>query len=489
MEIVCTAVIYCDYYGMLDLCHYFRLLVLTLCALSLPAVRADVVLEWNALMLQTFAAEGTTATPPCNSRTMGMLGGAVFDAVNSVNRNYTPYLGYFDPVTAGMGIDLAAAASAAAHAVMQSIYTDLYGAGNPFAIHFSNLYNTQLAAIADGEAKTRGIEVGLAAAQAMIDARANDGWNVVSSYQPQPLGTVGRWQPGDSFGAWGADAGEFLKPQWADMTPFTLTSASQFRPNGPNGFHPSNYAAWVQSAAYTAEFNQVKELGGTFSTTRTDDQTNIAYFWVDGPGSASPPGHWARIAATVSVEQGLTLEQNARLFGLMGLAQADTGIASWEAKVYYDNWRPMYAINTASMDGNPLTIEDASWTPLIPTPSFGAYTSGHSAFSMTGATILKNFFGTDDYFFTSMHESPFLPEGYTRAFNSFTEAALEAGMSRIYGGIHFMADNIDGAILGEQVADNVFQNFMLPVPEPGGVMLLGVAVGGLLLRRRRMAAV
>ncbi len=465
----------------------FSRILLTALLLSVPAARADVILEWNALMLQTFAAEASSATPPTNSRTMGMLGGAVFDAVNSVNRSHTAYLGYFDPVTAGVGIDMAAAASAAAHAVMQSVYTDMYGAGHSFAASFSDLYAQQMAGIADGDAKTRGIEVGLAAAQAMIDARANDGWNVVSTYESQPLGTLGRWQAGTSFGAWGSGAGTFLKAQWADLTPFTMGSSNQFRPGGPNGFQPDNYTAWINSAAYVADFNQVKDLGGTFSTTRTADQTNIAYFWVDGPGTASPPGHWARIAATVSVQEGLSLEQNARLFGLLGLAEADTGIATWEAKVFYDTWRPMYAINTASLDGNPLTFEDTSWTPLIPTPSFGAYTSGHSAFSMTGATILKNFFGTDDYYFITDTESPFLPEGYTREFFSFTEAALEAGMSRIYGGIHWMSDNLDGAVLGAEVANNVYNNFMLPVPEPGGMLLIGLSACGLLLRRRRVA--
>jgi len=454
-------------------------------ALSTPG-RADVVLEWNALMRQTFANEGGAATPPSNSRTMGMLGGAVFDAVNSVARNYSPYLGYFEPTSGGVGVDASAAAAAAAYAVMTSVYQEYYGVGNVFSNSFTSLYTSQLNGIADSEAKTRGIEVGLAAAQAMIAARMGDGWDAVSSYAPQPLGTIGRWQPGNSTGAWGAGAGEFLKPQWSEMTPFTLSTASQFRPNGPDGFQTSDYTVWVQSAAYTADFNMVKDIGGTNSLMRTADQTNIAYFWVDGPGTASPPGHWNRIAATVSVAQGLSLEENARLFGLLGLAEADTGIATWEAKVFYDSWRPMYAINTANADGNPLTIQDASWAPLIPTPSFGSYTSGHSAFSMAGATVLASFFGTDDIAFTTSTESPFLPPGYERFFSSFSEAALEAGMSRIYGGIHFMSDNLDGAILGADVGTNVYQNYMLPVPEPAGALLVGLAGWmGVFGRRRR----
>jgi hypothetical protein len=147
----------------------------------------------------------------------------------------------------------------------------------------------------------------------------------------------------------------------------------------------------------------------------------------------------------------------------------------------------MFAIQTANMDGNPATIQDSSWIPLIPTPSFGAYTSGHSAFSMTGATILGNFFGTDSIAFSSSTESPFLPQGYERSFSGFREAALEAGMSRIYGGIHFMSDNIDGAILGENVANHTFNNFLLPVPEPGSAMMVGLAIVGALVRRRRKA--
>lgn len=459
--------------------------------LSVSVSRADVITDWNALMRQTFAAEASSATPPVNSRTMGMMGGAMFDAVNSVNRNYNSYLGYFDPTTSGIGIDMDAAAATAAYQVMTSIYTDLYGAGNSHQSNFTNLYNSHMAAIADGTDKTRGIEVGAAAAAAMIAARASDGWNATPTYSPQPLGSVGRWQPGSTPGAWGASTGTFLKSHWGNVTPFTLNSSSQFRPDGPtglNGTTPADYAAWVQSASYTAEFNQVKNYGGNSSSLRTADQTVIAYFWVDGPGTASPPGHWNRIAQSISASAGLNIEENARLFALLNLAEADVGIATWEAKVFYDTWRPMIAINTADTDGNPDTLVDAAWTPLIPTPSFGAYTSGHSAFSMAAATILAEFFGTDDIAFTTDSESPFLPAGYTRSYSSFSQAAEEAGLSRIYGGIHWQSDNEDGALLGESVANYTFNNFLLPVPEPAGVLLLGSAMLWMGSRRRKTVA-
>jgi len=461
------------------------------------SIRADVIMEWNTLMRQTFAAEGSTATPPTNSRTMGMMGAAVFDAVNSVNRNYTGYNGYFNPLTAGSGIDVNAAAATAAYNVLVSNYNSYYGSGNSFISSFTNKYNTQMASIADGEAKTRGMEVGLAAAQAMVTSRAGDGWNAASTYTAQPFGTPGYWQAGATAGAWGASTGTFLKAEWGSVTPFTMSSSSQFRPAGPDGLvatGPSgtltttDYANWVQSSAYTAEFNQVKSIGAATGSTRTTDQTTIAYFWVDGPGTASPPGHWNRIAQTVSTAAnsgaGLSVEDNARLFALLNIAEADTGIATWEAKRYFDNWRPMLAINTADTDGNPATIGDAAWTPLIPTPSFGSYTSGHSAFSMAGAEILANFFGTDNVAFTTDSESPFLPSGTTRDFTSFSQAAQEAGMSRIYGGIHWASDNRDGAILGADVANNVFNNFFLPVPEPGSALLIFSAGLAFMLRRR-----
>lgn len=462
------------------------LLTLSLIGVVSSTLRADVITEWNQLMLQTFKAEASAAAPPINSRTMGMLGGSMFDAVNSVNRNYQSYLGYYNPTTAGTSIDMSAAAATAAYNTLTSVYTDRYGAGNPYLSSFTTLYNNQMAAIAAGDAKTRGTEVGAAAAAAMVAARANDGWNAAATYSPQPFGTVGRWQPGTNPGAWGANTGTFLYSQWSNVTPFTMNSPSQFRagpPAGLTGTTPADYQAWVQSTAYTNEFNQVKSLGASTGSTRTADQTIIAYFWVDGPGTASPPGHWNRIAQTISATANLSIEDNARLFGLLNLAEADTGIATWDTKVFYDTWRPMLAINTADTDGNPNTLVDAAWTPLIPTPSFGAYSSGHSAFSMAGAKVLADFFGTDNISFTTETESPFLPSGYTRTYSSFSEAAAEAGMSRIYGGIHWMSDNTAGATLGNAVAAYTAQNFLLPVPEPSGPVLLAVA--GLVLLRRR----
>lgn len=438
-------------------------------ALSSP-IQADVITDWNDQVLDIFAAQGQTATPPDNSRTLGMVHAAVFDAVNSIDRSYSAYLNYYDP---GGSASAEAAAAQAARDTLVSIL----GSGSPFVSSIDSLLQTHLSAIPDGPEKTNGISLGQAAALGMINSRAGDGSAVTTStYTTQPANTPGAWQPGNNVGAWGASAGSFLKSEWGYVTPFTLSSGSQFRAVAP----PT-----LSSAEYTAAFNQVKALGNATSSTRTAEQTNIAYFWVDGPGTSSPPGHWNRIAQTISASQGLSLQDNARLFALLNLAEADVGIATWDTKRAYDLWRPMQAIAQADIDGNPDTIQDSLWSPLIPTPSFPAYTSGHSAFSMAGATILAQFFGTDDIAFTTGSESPFLSPGYERSFDSFSQAAEEAGMSRIYGGIHWSFDNEAGAELGANVGNWVFSNYLTPVPEPANLILLGVSGCLLTWRRRR----
>ena len=433
------------------------------------SAHADVILDWNDHVLDIFAQQGQNATPPDNSRTLGMVHAAVFDAVNSVDRSYTPYLSYYD---AGGSASAEAAAAQAARDVLVSIV----GMESPFVTGIDNLLANHLAMIPEGLEKNNGIALGQASALGIINARSNDASTATGTYTTQPVNTPGAWQPGNSVGAWGASAGSFLKSEWGYVTPFTLSSGSQFRGGAP----PS-----LSSAEYTAAFNQVKELGSLTSATRSTEQTYIAYFWVDGPGTASPPGHWNRIAQTISATEGLSITENARLFALLNLAEADVGIATWDTKRFYDLWRPMQAIAQADIDGNTNTIQDAAWSPLIPTPSFPAYTSGHSAFSMAAAVMLAQFFGSDDIAFTTNSESPFLDPNYSRSYDSFSEAAEEAGMSRIYGGIHWAFDNTAGAELGTDISNWVFNNFLTPVPEPSSGLLL-LAGAGLLLRRHRV---
>jgi hypothetical protein len=234
-------------------------------------------------------------------------------------------------------------------------------------------------------------------------------------------------------------------PAWGRAQPFGVRNIHAFRPVEPPA---------LTSGEYTKDFNEVKRLGEHDSLRRTAEQSIIAWFWEAGTGTCTPPGQWNQIAQEVSLERGLMLWENARLFALLNVALADAGIACWDCKYRFRLWRPVTAIHEADRDGNPDTHRDGRWRSLIVTPPFPSYTSGHSTFSGAAAAILARFFGTDRVAFEVGSDS--IP-GTLRSFESFTEAANEAGRSRIYGGIHYECDNREGLALGRAIALEVFR--------------------------------
>src|SRR5204862_7113801 len=217
----------------------------------------------------------------------------------------------------------------------------------------------------------------------------------------------------------------YLLPQWGRLVPFAIPTNAWFRPAGPPN---------LESDTWAADYAEVKALGGVVSAARTPEQTLIALFWADGAGTETPPGHWNRIARAVALQFGNTLEQNARLFALLNVAMADAAICAWDAKYAFNFWRPITAIQNGDTDGNAATVPDRAWTPLLPTPPFPEYVSGHSAFSGAAAEVLRVFYGGEAVSFST--GSDVLP-GVRRQFDSFYEAAAEAALSRLYGGIHF----------------------------------------------------
>lgn len=250
-------------------------------------------------------------------------------------------------------------------------------------------------------------------------------------------------------------------PQWPRVAPFVMNSPDQFRPAAP----PE-----LTSAEYAGAVDEVQRLGGFDSSERTPEQTAIALFWADGGGTFTPPGHWNQIAADVALARGESLAENARLFALLNIALGDAGIAAWDAKYAYDLWRPIHAIHGADTDGNAATVADPTWTPLLKTPPFPSYTSGHSTFSGAASTVLAAIFG-DHVHFASQADGH---NGFTqrplaesqvarRSFDSFTEAAEEAGRSRIYGGIHFEFDNQAGLLAGRAIGSRVTESLLGPV--------------------------
>jgi membrane-associated phospholipid phosphatase len=215
----------------------------------------------------------------------------------------------------------------------------------------------------------------------------------------------------------------------------------------------------LSSETYTADYKEVKALGAAVGSSRTAEQDQIALFWADGAGTETPPGHWNSIAQNVAAARGNTMEQNARLFALLNIAMADAAICAWDTKHFYNFWRPVTAIRNGDTDGNAATIRDPNWSSFLATPPFPDYPSGHSTFSGAASRVLAHFYGTDDIAFTT--GSDFLP-GVTRSFTSFSAAASEAAISRLYGGIHFRSANEDGLAAGVAIGEWTFTRFLQP---------------------------
>jgi hypothetical protein len=389
---------------------------------------ANVVIEWNQLALH--AVGQAKLAPVFVSRDLAITQAAVYDAVNAIEKSFEPYYAH---VAASSGASLEAAAAQAAHDTLAALFPAQ-------ASTFDSALAADLVGIPAGRAR-QGIEVGHEVAQQILAWRSTDGSTATVPYTP---GT----DPGD----WRPTPPAFLPalaPQWPNVTPFALSAGSQFRPAAPPA---------LNSAEYAAAFNEVKDLGRVDSTTRTDEQTQIAKFWNDGLGTAFAMGYWNKIAQAVSTEQGLSLVQDARVFALLNIAEADAQISCWDAKYTYNLWRPVTAIRAADTDGNDATDPDATWTPLLVTPNFPSYTSAHSTISAAAAGVLTSLFG-DNYHFTVTADS--LP-WVTRSFDSFESAAAEAGQSRIYGGIHYQFDNQNGQQVGAKVADYVVGGLLKP---------------------------
>jgi len=313
-------------------------------------------------------------------------------------------------------------------------------------------YTGALAGIPGGPAKVDGIALGEAAASAILTLRADDGSDTPLFDFDYPQGTEPgeyRFTPGFNF---------VFAPGWADVTPFALQRSNQFRPAPPYR---------IASKKYADDFNEVKGLGGDDVTTpslRTNDQTEVARFWVE-----SSPLMWNRIARTVSQNQGLTPWENARLFGLLNVALADGYIGSFEAKRHYNFWRPVTAIREGDTDGNPATAGDPTWTPLVPTPPITDHDSGHSTEGGAAAEVLRLFFHDDAIAFSTCSFTLLAgsrcgePGAIFRSFASFSAAEAENGVSRILVGFHFRHAVEEGIRHGGKIGKRTIKLFLRPV--------------------------
>jgi hypothetical protein len=413
------------------------------------AGQVHAVTNWNRIASATLLAFPPAAggAPPALQIHMGMTQGAVYDAVNAIQpRHHQPYL---LQRRFGATSSKNAAVATAAYRVLSSIV-----AGVPASIPFANRgallqslateYAASLAAVPNGPSKRKGIAAGTAAANAMIAARRNDGRYGPSPWVPNPA--PGHWQP-----LLNPDGTQALDPTpWvAGVKPFLLTSSSQFRTAGPQD---------LGSAAWAADFNEVKAIGSLTSTLRTPEQTHIALWWQSAGGPTILFNAVARDLAE-NPAYGLNLGDAALLLAKMNLAGADAAINCWNDKYHYDFWRPWNAIPRAAEDGNAATEPDPNWTPLLAAP-YPEHASGHLCLDSVHLRVLQMFFGRDDIGF-NVTSSRF--NGETRHFDSFSAPITEVIEARIWAGLHYRTADVQAVGLGTNVAEYMAAHYFKAV--------------------------
>jgi hypothetical protein len=451
------------------------------------------ILRWNQIAVDATGLDHTPVTqgpphtfgqqlgPARSSRAMAIVHIAMFEADNAVHGHFRSYIGL---KRTDKTASVEAAIAQAAHDTLVALFS------SQTAI-FDAALAEDLQEIADKKGRASGIAVGQAAAAAILAIRKDDG-----SATAEPLiGTgPGQFATSNAPGKWRKDPigrqpialGAF----WSEVDPFVMKTADQFRPPPPPA---------LTSAAYATAYAEVKRLGGDGAITptqRTPEQTQIGIFWAyDGtPSLCAPPRLYNQITVTIAAQQKTTGLDLARLLALVNVSLADAAISVWEAKYFYQLWRPITGIResdpgtgpTQLGDGNPSTIGDPTFMPLgAPasnlsgpnfTPPFPAYPSGHAGFGGALFEVLRKFYGTDKIHFTFVsdelngvtldnngHVRPLVP----RQFDTLSQAEEENGQSRIYLGIHWAYDKTEGIAEGERVADFVINNLFAVRDESG----------------------
>jgi hypothetical protein len=397
---------------------------------SATSARADVVLDWNAHAARAIVTVGGQVPPRALIR-LAMVHLAIHDAVNAIEG--APFESYASVPSVERPASPDAAAATAAHDVLVALFPAQ-------AADLQSKYEASLALVPDDVARSNGIAVGQQAARAVLNARADDGRDASVIYVP-----------GSGPGVWVPTPPAFLAaqaPETPFVQPFVLRSASQFRPQGP--FR-------LTSDEWARDFNEVKALGAAVGSDRTAEQTDIARFWSD-----NPPLQWNRAWRALSVARGLGLADNARYFALLASVSADALIACWDAKYYYNFWRPVTAIRAADSDGNPETAPDPAWIGLLVTPNHPEYPAAHGCFSGASTETLKYLFGTDDISFSIDSNVAGLTSA-VRTYPRLSDALTEVLDARIYGGMHYRHSTRIGAKVGKQVSRFATRRFLRPV--------------------------
>jgi hypothetical protein len=404
--------------------------VLTVSAVfGTAAARADVVLDWNAIAVNTAVAN--KQNPFAQARYAAIVQLAVFEAVNSITHKYQPYLG---TITALPDASPDAAAIEAAYQVLSTYFP----ASQPTL--FAD-WTISMQSIPDGSAKADGIAAGDAAAAAMIALRANDGASPPQFYTPGPP-VPGAWQATPSCSPAGG-----IAFQWQYVTPFGISSASDFLLDPPPA---------LNSNAYAKAYNEVMTVGSVTSTQRPQDRANVALYYA----ASSPTQVFNQAAQQVAMAHGRSLSDNARALALINMAMSDSLVASFLNKYTYNFWRPETAIHGGDADGNSKTIGDPSWAPFIVTPCFPSYPSNHGSAGNGAAEVMRRIYGEDGHSITLTNPAvPTIVLQYT----SFKQITDDISDARVFGGIHFRTDQVAGAHLGKAVGKAIYKQNLRPV--------------------------
>jgi hypothetical protein len=403
-----------------------RGLILLALLLATPATvaTANVVTDWDAKAVG-IVQTGTAPPPPLGFRTMAILHTAMFDAVNSIERRYKPYK---VRLAATPDTSKEAAAAAAAAAVLIKLFPDA-------AADVQSTLTTYLATLPDGETKSKGVELGQEVGAKILEARDKDGASAPDAYRPKTR--PGAYIPTPITYAWAL----------ATMTPFALTSPSQFRAKPP----PS-----LKSAEWARDYNEIKDVGAKNSTKRTARQTEDARFWLVGG-----PLAYDQLSRQIVIAKNMDLLDSARFMALFSVATADALIAVLDAKYKYEFWRPITAIRNGDIDGNPATERDATWQPTDATPMHPEYPCAHCILSSSVAAVIEGFSGSDEIPEVSL-TSPFLP-GVTHRFTNLRAFSDEIANARICAGFHYRFSTVAGREMGQKIGAYVVRSVMQPV--------------------------
>jgi hypothetical protein len=409
----------------------WRHIVMLTILLSAPiSVRADAVVDWNAIAVQ---AQATAARPGQTGMIdVAMVQLAIYDAVQAIEKKYEPY--YVD-IPGASGSPVAAAAKAA-HDVLVSRFPAQAPA-------LDMLYNQYLVDHGLLESDP-GVAVGAKAAAGIIALRACDG----SFPNPAPPPFIG----GTGIGVWRPTPPgnlPMLAPWLGNVTPFALTRPSQFRSEPPPA---------LTSREYTRDYNEIKAFGVLNNSSRTPEQTDLAHFWNLNYGVA-----WHQTLRAIATEHIDSIADSSRLFALADIAIVDALITSWNTKNAYVSWRPITAIQEGNNDGNPWTIGDPGWQPLITTPNYPDHSSGANNFTGAVTRTLALFFHRDRFTFSVTTTNLGPTNQDTRTYYRFSDAAADVVEARILEGIHFRFADTVGRRQGREVASFVFKNYLRPL--------------------------